>query len=67
MSFTPGTDYRRQVRQIIWQARIERLAINGIALLTCAVVLVATAWLATVGLQSAAYDAANPPTIGDQP
>ena len=59
--------YTRVQQRTLWHDRTTRIIGTLVHLLTVGLVLASTAWLATVGLEQAAFDAANPPTIGGQP
>ena len=59
--------YTRVQQRHQWQDRTTRIVGYGVHLLTIGTVLAATAWLATTGLERAAFHAANATDIGGQP
>lgn len=59
--------YTRVQQHTQWQDRTARISGTLVHILTVALVLATTAWLATVGLERAAYAVANPVMIGGQP
>lgn len=59
--------YTRVQQRNLWRDRTDRIIGTLVHLLTVALVMATTAWLATVGLERAAFAAANPAQIGGQP
>lgn len=66
-SWNAAPSYTRVQRRSRWLARTTRIIGTLVNILTIGLVLATTAWLATVGLEHAAYHIANPPTIWGQP